>query len=146
MAAEYSRIDLQTVDFDENVLFFNGNRCCRKGLIIHNDNSGVFRIKSGGNGCGKAIYKVNFGANIAIAVGEAVPADGISIALTQNGEVLGNTIRTVTPVAVGDLWGVSFETFVEVPYGCCDTIAARNVSEATDIDVVNANILIERIA
>jgi hypothetical protein len=45
MAVEYSYPLVQTVDVDENVLFLNGNRCCRKGLIMHNDNSGVFRVK-----------------------------------------------------------------------------------------------------
>lgn len=144
MAVEYSYPTAQTVAVDENILFLNGGRCCKKGLIVHSDNSGIFRIKSGGNGCGKAIYKVNFGANIAIAEGGTV--EPITVALTQNGEVLSNTIRTVTPVAIGDLWSVSFETFVDVPCGCCDTITVRNISDTTEIDVVNANIIIDRVA
>ena len=45
MAVEYSFIPTQSVDVDENVLFLNGNRCCKKGFIIHNDASGVFRVK-----------------------------------------------------------------------------------------------------
>ena len=45
MAAEYSRVDLQTVAVDENVLFNNGFRACRKGFISHRDDSGVFFLK-----------------------------------------------------------------------------------------------------
>ena len=33
MAAEYSAVALQTVEVDENILFNNGCRACRKGFI-----------------------------------------------------------------------------------------------------------------
>ena len=143
MAVEYSYPLVQTVDVDENVLFLNGNRCCRKGLIMHNDNSGVFRVKGVSNSC-KTIYKVHFNANIAIATGGTV--EPISVALVQNGEVLRNAVATVTPAAIGDFWNVSLETFVELPCGCCDTISVRNISDTTSIDVINANIVIDRVA
>lgn len=143
MAVEYNFIPTQSVDVDENILFLNGNRCCKKGLIMHNDSSGVFRVKGVSNCC-KTIYKVHFNANIAIATGGTV--EPISVALTQNGEVLRNAVATVTPAAIGDFWNVSFETFIELPCGCCDTITVRNISEATAIDVINANIVIDRVA
>ena len=142
MAVEYSYPLLQSVDVDENILFLNGNRCCKKGLIMHNDSSGVFRVKGVANSC-KTIYKVHFNANIAIATGGTEP---ISVALTQNGEVLRNAVATVTPVAIGDFWNVSLETFIELPCGCCDTITVRNISDTTAIDVINANIVIDRVA
>lgn len=142
MAVEYSYPLVQTVAVDENVLFLNGNRCCKKGLVQHNDSSGIFRLK-GVNGC-RTIYKVHFNANIAITTGGTV--EPISVALTQNGEVLRNAIATVTPVAVGDFWNVSFETFIEIPCGCCDTISVQNISATTGIDVVNANLVIDRVA
>lgn len=143
MAVEYSYFLTQTVAVDENILFLNGNRRCKKGFIIHNDASGVFRVK-GDARCCKTIYKVHFNANIAIAEGGTV--EPISVALTQNGEVLRNAIATVVPVAIGDFWNVSFETFIELPCGCCDTITVRNISETTAIDVINANIVIDRVA
>ena len=142
MAVEYSYPLQQLVDVDENVLFLNGNRCCKKGLIMHNDNSGVFRVKGVGNCC-KTIYKVHFNANIAIATGGT--DEPISVALVQNGEVLRNAVATVTPVAIGDFWNVSLETFIELPCGCCDTISVRNISD-TPIDVINTNIVIDRVA
>ena len=143
MAAEYSYPLVQTVDVDENVLFLNGNRCCRKGLIMHNDNSGIFRVKGVSNSC-RTIYKVHFNANIAIATGGTV--EPISVALVQNGEVLRNAVATVTPAAIGDFFNVSLETFIELPCGCCDTISVRNISDTTAIDVINANIVIDRVA
>ena len=143
MAAEYSYPLVQTVAVDENVLFLNGNRCCKKGYIVHNDSSGVFRVKGDPRSC-KTIYKVHFNANIAIAEGGTV--EPISVALTQNGEVLRNAIATVTPAAIGDFWNVGFETFIELPCGCCDTLSIENISATTAIDVINANIIIDRIA
>lgn len=138
---EYSYPVVQTVEADENVLFLNGNRCCKKGFISHNDSSGIFRVK--GSGC-KTIYKVHFNANIAIAEGGTV--EPISVALMQNGEVLRNAIATVTPAAIGDFFNVGFETFIELPCGCCDTISVENTSATTAIDVINANIIIDRVA
>ena len=142
MAAEYSFVPLQTVEADENVLFNNGNRACRKGCISHRDDSGIFFVRGGGS-C-KAIYSVTFNANIAIATGGTV--EPISIALTINGETLGNATAIVTPAAIGDFFNVSIMTSVEVPCGCCVTVSVENTSDTTAIDVTNANIIFERIA
>ena len=110
---------------------------------MHNDASGVFRIKGVSNAC-KTIYKIHFNANIAIAEGGTV--EPISVALKQNGEVLRNAIATVTPAAIGDFWNVSFETFLELPCGCCDNVSVEKISGTTAIDVVNANLIIDRVA
>ena len=148
MAAEYSYPLTQVVAVDENILFLNGDRCCKKGFIVHNDASGVFRLKGICKNCApRAIYKVNFHANVAVA-----PADDggvlepIAVALSQNGETARNTVSVVTPAAIGDQWVVNFETLIELPCGCCDTISVRNISATTAIEVENANILFERIA
>ena len=143
MAAEYSMTALQTVAVDDNVLFSNGSRCCRKGFIQHRDDSGIFFLKGANNGC-KAVYRVTFNGNIAIAEGGTV--EPISIALTINGEALGNATATVTPAAIGDFFIVSVTTFIEITCGCCITLSDENVSETTDIDVANANIIFDRVA
>ena len=148
MAAEYSYPLTQTVAADENILFLNGDRCCKKGFILHNNTSGVFRLKGICKNCAtRAVYKVNFHANVAVAPA----ADGgvlqpIIVALSQNGETMQNTVSVVTPAAIGDQWVVNFETIIELPCGCCDTISVRNISATTAIEVENANILFERIA
>ena len=143
MAAEYSFVPLQTVDVDENVQFTNGNRACHKGFISHRDDSGIFFLKGASNGC-KAVYRVTFDGNIAIATGGTV--EPISVALTINGEELGNALATVTPAAIGDFWNVSITTFIEIPCSCCVTVSVENVSDTTAIDVTNANIIFDRVA
>ena len=146
MAAEYSYVLAQTVAVDEGVLFNNGNRSCKKGLVIHNDSSSVFRLKGVSNCC-KTIYKVHFNANIAVAdAAEGGVLEPISVALVQNGEVVRNAVATATPAAIGDFWNVSFETFIELPCGCCDTISIQNISATTAIEVENANLIIDRVA
>jgi hypothetical protein len=105
------------------------------------DNSGIFRIK-GIPGCCSSIFEVHFNANVAISAGGTV--EPISIALVQNGEVLRNAVATVTPAAIGDFWNVSIDTLIELPCGCCDTISIRNISDTTAIDVINANIIVDK--
>ena len=143
MAAEYSYVPVQTVDVDDNVLFMDVDRACRKGFISHRTGSGVFFLKGATNGC-KAVYRVTFDGNIAIATGGTV--EPISVALTINGEALGNATATVTPAAIGDFFNVSITTFIDIPCGCCVTASVENVSDTTAIDVTNANIIFDRVA
>lgn len=143
MAAEYSNVALQTVAVDDNIIFANGYRACRKGFIQHRDTSGIFFVKGASNGC-KAIYRVTFNGNIAIATGGTV--EPISVALTINGEALGNATAIVTPTVAEAFYNVSISTFVDIPCGCCVTVSVENTSETTAIDVTNANIIIDRVA
>jgi hypothetical protein len=146
MAAEYSYLPVQTVDVDENVVFMDGDRACRKGYISHRTNSGIFFLKGSTNGC-KAVYRVTFDGNIAVA-----PADDggvlepISVALTINGEALGNATAIVTPAAIGDFFNVSITTFIDIPCGCCVTVSVENISATSSVDVQNANIIFDRVA
>lgn len=141
--AEYSFVPTQLVGIDDNILFTNGSRACRKGYVQHRDDSGIFTLKGAGN-CGRAIYKVQFNANIAIAEGGTV--EPISVALTINGEELGNATAIVTPTTIGSFTNVSVSTLIDVPCGCCVTIGVENTSATTEIDVANANIIIDRVA
>lgn len=146
MAAEYSYIPVQTVAEDENVLFLDGDRACRKGYVTHRSGSGIFRLKGASNTC-KTIYRVQFNANIAVAAA----ADGgvlgpISIALQEDGETIVNAVAVVTPAAIGDFFNVSITTFIVIPCGCCVTVSVENISDGTAIDVENANIIIDRVA
>ena len=143
MAAEYSAIAAQTVAVDENILFNNGSRACRKGFIQHRDDSGIFFLKGSSNGC-RAVYRVTFNGNIAIATGGTV--EPISVALTINGEALGNATATVTPTVAEAFFNVSVTTFIEIPCGCCVTVSIKNVSDTTAIDVINSNIIFDRVA
>ncbi|MEE1138187.1 MAG: hypothetical protein U0M02_06890 [Acutalibacteraceae bacterium] len=152
MAAEYSYPLAQTVAEDENIIFLDGDRACRKGYITHRSGSGVFRLKGAGNAC-KTVYRVTFNANIAVAPA----ADGgvvgpISVAIQEDGETLQNAIATVTPTVAEAFFNVSLTTFIVIPCGCCVTISVENVSVGTAgaagsaIDVTNANIIFDRVA
>lgn len=143
MAAEYSNPLVQTVAEDENIVFLDGDRACKKGYITHRSGSGVFRLKGVSNAC-KTVYRVTFNANIAVATGGTVGA--ISVALQEDGETLQNAVGTAVPVAIGDFWNVSFSTFITIPCGCCVTVSVENISDGTAIDVTNANIIFDRVA
>ena len=143
MAAEYSYPLVQTIAEDENVIFLDGDRACKKGYITHRTGSGVFRLKGAGNAC-KTVYRVTFNANIAVAEGGTVGA--ISVALQEDGETLQNAVATVTPTVAEAFFNVSLSTFIVIPCGCCVTVSVENISDGTAIDVTNANIIFDRVA
>lgn len=139
--AEYTAVQLQTVEAGMNVLFFEtpveSGRC----NVTHREGSGVFRLRGITNQC-RARYKITFGANIAIPEGGTV--EEISIALAVDGEPLASATAIVTPAAVEEFFNVFTAVFVEVPRGCCLTVAVENTSDQA-IDVQNANLIVERV-
>lgn len=143
MAAEYSYPMVQTVADDENIIFLDGERACKKGYVAHRSGAGLFRLKGASN-CGKTVYRVTFNGNIAVADGGIVGP--ISVAVQEDGETLQNAVAIVTPAAIGDFFTVSLTTFIIIPCGCCVTVSVKNVSDGTAIDVVNANIIFDRVA
>lgn len=143
MASEYSYPLAQDIAQGANILFLSGSRACSKGYITHRSDSGTFRLKGATNGC-KAIYRVTFNGNIAIADGGTI--EPITVALQEDGETVNNAVATVTPAAIGDFWNVSVDTFVTVPCGCCVTVSVKNISDTTAIEARNSNIIFERIA
>ncbi len=110
--------------------------------IVHRDGAGIVTLRGNTNQC-RARYRVSFGANIAIPTGGTVEA--ISLALTINGEPLVSATAIVTPAAVGDYGNVFVSANVDVPRGCCLTVAAENTSGQA-INVANANMIVERVA
>ena len=142
--AEYSYPLAQTVAEDENIIFLDGDRACKKGYITHRSGSGVFRVKGAGNAC-KTVYRVTFNANIAVATG-GTAVGAISVALQEDGETLQNAVATVTPTVAEAFFNVSLTTFIVIPCGCCVTVSVENISDGTAIDVANANIIFDRVA
>lgn len=110
--------------------------------IVHREGAGIVTLRGNTNQC-RARYRVSFGANIAIPTGGTVEA--ISLALAINGEPLVSATAIVTPAAVGDYGNVFVSANVDVPRGCCLTVAAENTSGQA-INVANANMIAERIA
>lgn len=110
--------------------------------IVHREGAGIVTLRGLTNQC-RARYRVSFGANIAIPTGGTVEA--ISLALAVNGEPLVSATAVVTPAAVGDYGNIFVSANVDVPRGCCLTVAAENISGQA-INVANANMIVERVA
>lgn len=132
---------IQTVAIGQNVLFTETpvRGSCS---IVHRDGSGLVTLRGITNQC-RARFKATFGANVALA--EDADIEPIILAITINGEPIGPATMISTPAAVGEYNNVSASIFLDVPAGCCYTISVRNI-ETIDIDVQNANLIIERVA
>ncbi len=140
--AEYTAINAQVVAAGQNVAFTESPVACNKGYVMHRDGSGIFTLRGITNQC-KARYKVSYGGNIAIPTGGTVGP--ISIALAVEGEPLGSATAIVTPAAVDEYFNVFTAAYIEVPRGCCVSVAVENTS-TQPISVQNSNIIIERVA
>lgn len=140
--AEYTANALQTVATGQNVQFTETPIGCNKGYVVHREGSGIFTLRGITNQC-RARYKVSFGANISIPTGGTVEA--ISISLAIDGEPLSSATAIVTPAAVNEFFNVFTAVYINVPKGCCLSVAVENTSTQA-INVQNANIIIERAA
>lgn len=138
--AEYTNIGPVTVAAGQNVPLtetsVSGGSC-----IVHREGAGIVTLRGQTNQC-RARYKVSFGGNIAIPTGGAVSP--ISIALSVSGEPLASATAIVTPAAMEDYFNVFTAVFIEVPRGCCVTVAVENTSTQA-INVANSNLIAERV-
>ena len=132
----------QSVAASQNVVFTDtavpGN--CS---IIHREGSGLTKLRGLTTTQCRARFKATFGANIAVPTGGT--AGAISVALTVDGEPVGTTTMTVTPAAVSEYFNVGASIYLDVPAGCCSTIGVTNISSQA-ISVINANLIVERVA
>lgn len=139
--AEYTENAIQTVPVNQNVHFSDTAVSCNKGYIIHRSGAGIVTLRGITNQC-KARYKVSFGGNIAIAEGGTLGP--ISVAIAINGEPIQSTNAIVTLEAVETYFNVFTAIYIDVPKGCCYTVAVENTSESP-INVQNANLIVERV-
>ena len=140
--AEFTNVNLQSVLTNQNVLFTENPVCGNNCNIMHREGSGIVTLRGNTSQC-RALYRVDFGANIAVPTGGT--AGEISIAIALEGEALSSATATVTPAAVEQFFSVYRSVFVCVPRGCCLTVSVENVSDQT-ISVENANLIVERVA
>lgn len=139
--AEFTNANTVTVADGQNMPFtetaVSGNPC-----IVHREGAGIVTLRGLTNQC-RARFKVSFGANLAIPTGGAVGA--ISAAITVNGEPLNSATGIVTPAATDQYGNVYVVANIDVPRGCCLTVAVKNTSDQA-INIANANLIVERIA
>lgn len=137
--AEFTGITLQKVAAGEDVALtetpVGGSKC-----IVHRQGSGIVKLRGITNQC-RARFLVSFSGNIQIPTGGTVEA--ISLALAVDGEPLQSTKMIVTPAAVENFFNVSAQAYIDVPCGCCSTVAVQNTSEQA-IEVQNANLIAVR--
>lgn len=138
--AEYTNSNITSVAAGQNVPLTE-TVVAGKPCIVHREGAGIVTLRGLTNQC-KARFKVSFGANIAIPTGGTVGA--ITAALAINGEPLTSATATVTPAAVENYWNIYVAAFVEVPRGCCVTIAAENTSTQA-VSFANSNLIVERV-
>jgi hypothetical protein len=115
---------LQTVEPNANIQFTDEivSGC---NSILHRNGSGQVTLRGITNQC-RARFKVFFSGNIAIPTGGTVEA--ISLAISINGEPVTSTTMIQTPAAVEEFANVASAVYIDVPAGCCLTIAVRNIS------------------
>ena len=139
--AEFTNANIVTVAAGQNVPLtetaVNGKPC-----IVHREGAGIVTLRGLTQQC-RARFKVGFGANIAIAAGGTVEA--ITAALAINGEALTGATATVTPAAAENYFNIFVSAIVEVPKGCCVTVAMKNTSTQA-INFANSNMTIDRIS
>lgn len=137
--AEYTAIALQTVAAGADVAFtetsVNGSGC-----ITHREGSGIVKLRGITNQC-RARFLVSYSGNIQIPTGGTVGE--ISLTLAVDGEPLQSTRMIVTPAAVENFFNVSAQAYIDVPRGCCSTVAVQNTSTQA-IEVQNSNLIAVR--
>jgi len=149
--AEYLANATQLVELNQPIVF-TASIPCNRGNVIHEDETGIFILRSNTTGC-FARYQVTFNGNIAVPTGGTVGP--IAVAITVNGEARPTSRAIVTPAAVEEYNNVTSTAIVTVPRGCCFSIGVRAVSGLVDdaagtpapsINVTNSNLVITRIA
>ena len=111
--------------------------------IVHREGSGLVKLRGLTSCQCRARFKVFFNGNIAVRTGETVGP--LSLAISIDGEPVASTTMIVTPAAVDEYFNISSGVYLDVPAGCCSTAGGTNTSDI-DVNVQNANLIIERVA
>lgn len=139
--AEFSNSGVVLVSAGQNVPLTE-TAVNSKPCIVHREGAGIATLRGLTQQC-KARFRVAFGGNIAIPTGGTVEA--ISAALAVNGEPLNSATAIVTPAATDNYFNIFVSAIVEVPRGCCVTVAMENTSTQA-INVANSNMTIDRVS
>ena len=149
--AEFTYNPIQVVEPGQNVVL-NTAIGCNRGYVLHRSESGIVILRGVVNNPTNcfARYQITLNGNI------AVPEDGtvgpISVSLALDGEPILTSRAIVTPAAVDEYFNVTSTAFIDVPRGCCFTVAVENTSvsegatPAPAINVQNANLVVTRTA
>lgn len=151
MAEYLTRDATETVALNSAVPFVDSIPC-RKGYVYHSSGSGIFILRGITQNC-FARYNVVFTGNIAIPEGGAVTP--IATAIVVSGESREGSRSISTPAAVDEYGNVTSRATIDVPRGCCFTVAVEYVNGTVNdpttaptpiINVIDGSLSITRTA
>lgn len=142
---EITNISSQAVAAGNNVIFTNiqipGN--CS---TMFQANSGLVTLRGMTNGQRRARFRIKFTGNLKANSSETI--DGVtllSLAIARNSETISSATMIVTVGDTTSTYNVGTEVLVDVPTCCCQTISVKNISSIA-VDVLDANLIVERVA
>ena len=154
MAEYLTRDSVETVALN-NAIPFIDSIPCNRGYVFHQNGTGIFVLRGiVNNPCACfARYEVEFTGNIAIVEeGDITP---IATAIVVSGEERVGSRSIFTPADVDEYGNVTSRAVVDVPKGCCFTVAVEYVNGTVDdptviptplINVIDGSLSITRIA
>ena len=151
--AQFNYNEVQTIQAGGSAIL-NDRICCNNGYVIHRPGSGILTLRGiVNNPCARfARYRVAYDGNIAIPTGGT--AGEIQLAIAIGGEVDPPSTAAATPTVADAYWNVSGFSIVDVPAGCCYTVAVENASvsatpettPAPALNLRNLNVEVTRLA
>ena len=152
--AEYLSNAVQVVALNNPVLFTDSIPC-NKGYVFHQSGTGIFVLRGVVNNPTAcfARYDVEFTGNIAIPTGGTVTP--IATAIVVSGEERVGSRSIYTPAAVDEYGNVTSRATVDVPRGCCFTVAVEVVNGTVNdpavvptplVNVIDGSVSIKRTA
>ena len=154
MAEYLTRDAIETVALNTAIPFIDSIPCNR-GYVYHQSGSGIFVLRGVVNNPSScfARYNVVFTGNIAIPEeGEVTP---IATAIVVSGEERVGSRSIFTPAEVDEYGNVTSRATVDVPRGCCFTVAVEYVNGTVNdpatvptplINVIDGSLSISRTA
>ena len=152
--AEYLASAVQSVALNTAIPFLDSIPCNR-GYVFHQSGTGIFILRGIVNNPSAcfARYNVVFTGNIAIPEGGAVTP--IATAIVVSGESREGSRSIFTPAAVDEYGNVTSRATIDVPRGCCFTVAVEYVNGSVNdptvtptplINVIDGSLSISRTA
>ena len=151
MAEYLTRDSVESVALNQAIPFIDSIPC-NKGYVFHQNGTGIFVLRGITNNC-FARYQIEFTGNIAIPEeGEVTP---IATAIVVSGEERIGSRSIFTPAEVDEYGNVTSRATVDVPRGCCFTVAVEYVKGTVDdptvvptplINVIDGSLSITRTA
>ena len=131
MAEYLTRDAVETVALNQAIPFIDSIPC-NKGYIYHQSGTGIFILRGIVNNPTScfARYNVEFTGNISIPEeGEVTP---IATAIVVSGEERVGSRSIFTPTETDEFGNVTSRATIDVPRGCCFTVAVEYVNGTVD--------------